>query len=206
MMQCWNSLQKYGKGQKMSDALIQFMRKKTMLSNAEIEELVKYMNVQTFQEGTILLRQGEISTKCYFVLAGCIRQYSCMEDGREITYNFFTEEQAAVMINSYMQRKPSEYFLSCVETSTLLVGELDSEEDMYNKFPKLKEITRTILESNLGEAQDEHAQFISSTPEERYRMILKKRPGLINRVPQHQLASYLGITPESLSRIKRRLL
>ena len=190
----------------MSDALFQFMRKKTMLSNAEIEELVKCMNVQTFEKGTILLRQGEISTKCYFVLNGCIRQYSCMEDGREITYNFFTEEQTVVMINSYKQRKPSEFFLSCVEDSALLVGELDSEEDMYNKFPKLREITRIILESNFGEAQDEYAQFISSTPEERYRMILKKRPGLINRVPQHQLASYLGITPESLSRIKRRLL
>ncbi|HEX2946719.1 MAG TPA: Crp/Fnr family transcriptional regulator [Clostridia bacterium] len=190
----------------MSDALVQFMQKKTMLSSTEIAELVKEINVQTFEKGTILLRQGEISTRCYFVLTGCIRQYSCMEDGRENTYNFFTEEQAVVMVNSYKQRKPSEYFLSCVETSTLLVGELDSEESMYNKFPKLKEITRSIIESNLGEAQDEHALFISSTPEERYRMILKKRPDLINRVPQHQLASYLGITPESLSRIKKRLL
>lgn len=190
----------------MSDALVQFMAKKTMLSNAEIEEIVKLMNVQTIKKGTILLRQGEISTKCYFVLAGCIRQYSCMEDGREITCNFFTEEQAVVMINSYKQKKPSEYFLSCVETSTLLVGGLDSEEGMYSKFPKLKEITRIILESNLGEAQDEHVRFISSSPEERYGMILKNRPGLINRVPQHQLASYLGITPESLSRIKKRLL
>jgi CRP-like cAMP-binding protein len=190
----------------MSDALVQFLKKKAMLSNAEIEELVKYMNVRTLQKGSILLKQGEVSTKCYLVLNGCIRQYSCMEDGREITHNFFTEEQAVVMINSYMQGKPSEYFLSCLETSTLLVGELASEEGMYDKFPKLREITRIILESNLGEAQDEHARFISSTPEERYRMILKERPGLINRVPQHQLASYLGITPESLSRIKKRLL
>ena len=190
----------------MSDALVRFLRRKTMLSSTEIDELVKYMNVQTFEKGAILLRQGEISTKCYFVLAGCVRQYSCMEDGKENTINFFTEEQAVVMFNSYKQSKPSDYFLSCSETSTLLVGELDSEEDMYSKFPKLREITRIILESNLGEAQDEHARFVSSTPEERYTAILKERPGLINRVPQHQLASYLGITPESLSRIKKRLL
>ncbi len=190
----------------MSDPLVKFLKKKTALINSEIEEIVRFLNVQKFKKGTILLRQGEISAKCYFVLTGCIRQYSCLEDGREITYNFFTEEQAVVMISSYKQKKPSDYFLSCAETSSLLVGELDSEEGMYNKFPKLKEVTRIILESNLGEAQDEHARFISSTPEERYRMILKNRPGLINRVPQHQLASYLGITPESLSRIKKRLL
>ncbi|MDP4180875.1 MAG: cyclic nucleotide-binding domain-containing protein [Bacillota bacterium] len=75
------------------------MEKNAMLNNTEIEEIVKHLNVQTVEKGTLLLRQGEISSKCYFVLAGCVRQYSCMEDGREITYNFFKEEQAVVMVN-----------------------------------------------------------------------------------------------------------
>lgn len=194
-----------GKDNKMSDDLVRFMKKRTSLSDTEIKEMMKYMNVQTFEKGTILLKQGEVSSKCYFVLAGCIRQYSCTEDGKENTYNFFTEEQAVVMFKSYKQKMPSEYYLSCAETSTLLVGDFDSEEGMYDKFPKLKEITREMLESNLGEAQNEYALFVSSTPEERFLKLLEKRPGLIQRVPQHQLASYLGITPESLSRIKKRL-
>lgn len=62
-----------------------------------------------------------------------------------------------------------------------------------------------MIEQSFGELQDELASFIASAPEERYRTLLRKRPHLVNRVPQHQLASYLGITPESLSRIKKRI-
>lgn len=66
-------------------------------------------------------------------------------------------------------------------------------------------MTRKMMEINLIEAQDEFAEFIKSSPEERYKAIQKKRPHLIQRVPQHQLASFLGMTPESLSRIKKRM-
>lgn len=189
----------------MNEYLLQFMEKNTTLNKVKIQEIMSDMLVEAHKKGTILLRQGEISSKCYFVLAGCIRQYSCGDDGKEITYNFFTEDQAAVIFKSYKQRVPSDYYLSCVEDSTLLVGYLESEERMYHKFPELKEITRSILELNFGEAQEESAMFIGANPEERYRKLLENRPGLIKRVPQHQLASYLGITPESLSRIKKRL-
>ncbi|MEL7565812.1 MAG: Crp/Fnr family transcriptional regulator [Dehalobacterium sp.] len=189
----------------MNRHLLQFLEKNTLLNKEEIMEIAKDLLVETYKKGTILLIQGEISSKCYFILAGCIRQYSCDDDGKETTYNFFTEGQAVVMFKSYKQRVPSDYCLSCVEDSTLLIGNLDSEERMYHKFPELIKITRSFLELNFGEAQEESAMFMGSSPEERYLNLLKKRPGLIKRVPQHQLASYLGITPESLSRIKKRL-
>ncbi len=189
----------------MKQLLLKFMEKSTSLNTEEIQEIMKDMLVETYKKGTILLRQGEISRKCYFVLAGCIRQYSCGEDGKETTYNFFAEEQAVTMFKSYKQSLPSDYFLSCLEDSTLLIGDAVFEEKMYLKFPKLQQITRTILEVNFGETQDASAMFMGVSPEERYRNLVEKRPELIKRVPQHQLASYLGITPESLSRIKKRI-
>ncbi len=76
---------------------------------------------------------------------------------------------------------------------------------MYQKYPELEKVTRSMLELSIGETQDETALFMSSTPEQRYLRLVQKRPSLINRVPQHQLASYLGMTPESLSRIKKRI-
>lgn len=87
----------------------------------------------------------------------------------------------------------------------MVVGDLGTERDMYNKYSQLETMTRKMTEYNFGEVQDELASFIASTPEERYKALLQKRPHLVDRVPQHQLASYLGITPESLSRIKKRI-
>lgn len=189
----------------MNQHLLRFMEKSTSLSRDEILEVMKDMVIETYKKGTILLRQGEVSEKCYFILNGCIRQYTVGEGGKEVTINFFTEEQAVVLFKSYHQQIPSEYFLSCLEDSTVIVGNMDSEETMYNKFPVLEKITRAMIEQNFGEEQEEKARFMAAVPEERYRMLLDNRPSLINRVPQHQLASYLGMTPESLSRIKKRV-
>lgn len=188
----------------MNKYLLQFMEKHTSLSKENIQEIMSHMVVETYKKGTILLKQGERSDKCYLVLKGCIRQYSNSSEGKEITHNFFTEEQAVVMFKSYKLGVPSDYSLACLEDSTLLVGSIESEEKMYTQYPELKNITRSIMELNFGEVQDDIASFMGATPEERYRRLLDKRPELINRVPQYQLASYLGMTPESFSRIKKR--
>ncbi len=138
-------------------------------------------------------------------MKGCIRQYAIDEEGKEVTSNFYTEEQAIVVFNHHKEDKCSDYTFTCLEDSLLVVGDLNTEKDMYDKYNQLESMTRRMMEENFGEVQEEFAAFIASTPEERFKALLLKRPHLIDRVPQHQLASYLGITPESLSRIKKRV-
>lgn len=190
---------------KLDQRMKDFMGKNSSFSAEEMEAIMKDLVIESYEKNTILLKQGEISSKCYFVLKGCVRQYFIDEDGKEVTLNFFTEEQAVVLFKSYKNKVPSDYFLACNEESTLVVGTLESEETMYRQFPVLEKLTRDMVEENFGKEQDERVRFIAQAPEERYQLLLKQRPELINRVPQHQLASYLGITPESLSRIKRRI-
>ena len=77
---------------------------------------------------------------------------------------------------------------------------------MISKFPKLEPIIRSEMEKNAGKAQEEHSFFITSSPEERYINLIENKSELLNRVPQHQIASFLGIKPESLSRLRKRIL
>lgn len=189
----------------MRDILIRYMKRFTDLSEAELEVIAADVPIEEFKKGTILLHQGEVPEKCYFVLQGCVRQFAVDEDGRETTFNFFTEEQGVTIFNQHTLEKASKYSLSCLEDCVLIVGDLSFEQQMYDNHSELETMTRRMIEENIGEMHDDFATFIASSPEERYKRLLEKRPNLIDRVPQHQLASFLGITPESLSRIKRRL-
>ncbi|MDH8679777.1 Crp/Fnr family transcriptional regulator [Fusibacter bizertensis] len=189
----------------MDEKLKKFLDKNTGMDAEQNSEIMQDLEVKQYLKGEILLNQGEISRNCYTVLSGCVRQYKTLEDGREITVAFFTEEQAIVLFNSYKFQIPSEYSLACVEDVILLEGNLESEEKLYSKYPELQLVTRNIMETNFGKEQEDRAIFMSLTPEERYINLTINRPDLLKRVPQHQLASYLGIKPESLSRIKKRL-
>ncbi|MGP4070103.1 Crp/Fnr family transcriptional regulator [Halobacillus sp. B29] len=188
----------------MKDVLIQYMKRFSDLSESELKKLTENVPVASFKKGTILLQQGEIPDKCYFVLKGCVRQFAVDENGNENTYNFFTEEQSVTIFNQHTTDKGSPYALSCLEDCTLIVGDLSTEQENYDVHPVLEAMTRKMIEEDMGAMRDDFSAFISSTPEERYQALMKKRPGLVDRVPQYQMASYLGIKPESLSRIKKR--
>ncbi|MFT4416794.1 Crp/Fnr family transcriptional regulator [Fredinandcohnia humi] len=190
----------------MKEILLKYMTEFTSLSEEEQRAIFDALQVEEYKKGTFLLQQGDLPViKCYFVLKGCVRQFFVDEFGKEVTTNFFTEEQAIPIFNDQRRDEFSKYSYACLEDSTLVVGEPDSEQVMYKTYSQLETMTRKMMEINLSEVQDEFAEFIKSSPEERYKSIVKKCPQLVHRVPQHQLASFLGITPESLSRIKKRI-
>ncbi|MCE3199080.1 Crp/Fnr family transcriptional regulator [Paenibacillus sonchi] len=189
----------------MKQLLLQYMTRLTSLSEAEQQAILDEILVEEYSKGTTLLKQGEVPGKCYFVLKGCVRQHAVDVMGRDITSNFYTEEQAISIFNAHKPDKSSDYTLTCLEDCVLVVGPLDTEKEMYAKYTQLETMTRRMIEESFGQVQEEFAAFIASSPEDRLKTLLHKRPGLISRVPQHQLASYLGMTPESLSRIKKRI-
>lgn len=188
----------------MKEELLKYALQFTDLSDEEKQAVMDEIPIETFKKGTILLREGEISTTCFFILKGCVRKYSVI-DGEEKTTAFYTENEAVVSFNSYTQQVPADHYFICMEDTTTVVGYREREAEMYIRFPKFESLSRMFMSQDLGKAQEEMAVFITSTAEERYLHLLQNRPDLLQRVPQHQIASYLGITPESLSRIRKRM-
>lgn len=157
----------------MQEILIKYMKNLTGLKDEEIEIILEKIPVKTFEKGTILLKQGEVPMKCYFVLKGCVRQYAIDAEGRELTSNFYTEEQSVTIYNQHSMDKTSKYSLVCVENCVLVEGELTMEQEMYEAHSELEEMTRKMMTAFMGEIQDQYATFISSTPESLSR--IKKR-------------------------------
>lgn len=174
------------------------------LSEEEKTAILEMSARKDFPKGTILLREGEFPSKCFYVLKGCVRQYT-LKDGEEKTTFFFTEGQAVFSNLNRDTRVASKHFLECVEDCELSVTTQVQEEEMYKRFPRFEAMCRHSTAKQFEEFQDMFATFISSSPEERYLHLLETRPELLQRVPHYQLASYLGVKPESLSRIRKRI-
>lgn len=177
----------------------------SLLKPAEIELIVHRSIPRFFPKGSILLSEGEVASKCYFVLKGLVREYY-LDDGQENTTAFFEEMQPVNSFSSRIEGKPSKHFLVCMEDCVLAIGEAHLEQEMIQLIPRLETIIRQEVERMTGLMQDELAHFIRSSPEQRYAHFCKTRPNLLQRVPQHQIASYIGIQPESLSRLRKRQL
>ncbi|WKN40799.1 Crp/Fnr family transcriptional regulator [Tunicatimonas pelagia] len=187
----------------MEHMLFDFLAKYISLSEEEKKALVALDIFRAFKKGMVLLEEGQRSSDGYFVLKGCLRTYYIV-DGNEKTTAFYTEMEGLTP-HCVLNKQPSEYFIACVEDSILTVANPDMEDAIFEKFPKFETLCRILSEELLAKAQLSLDQFKTFSPEERYLDLVEKRPDLLQRVPQHQLASFIGITPQSLSRLRARL-
>jgi len=188
----------------MKQILKQFLRQFDALGEAELEELSNLLVTEEVKPNTLLVREGQPCQLCYFVLQGCLRQY-VVQDGVEKTIAIYTENQAVNYFTSQGAPHIAESYLSSLEPSVIMVGNPADDQQLFARFPVLVEITRKMMEADLGRIQNDLANTIVSNPEQRYLKLLNDRPDLFQRVPLHMIASYLGITPESLSRLRKRL-
>lgn len=188
----------------MEKKILKYLSKYTVITKELEQAITESTFIKSFNKGTILLKEGSASNECYFILEGCIRSYF-LKDGEEKTIEFYTEEQVVIPSN-YGTSIPSRYNLECLEDTIASVGNPELEKETFQKFPQLAFLSGIIAEKIMAMQQESFAKFKTTTPEERYLNVLTTRPDLIQRAPQHQIASYLGIKPESLSRIKKRII
>ena len=188
----------------MENIIFDFISRYITLTELEEKEFIKLNTFRSFKKGTLLLKEGELSDECYFILKGCLRSFYII-DGEEKTTEFYTELEG-VNPHCVVEKKPSSYYIACVEDCILTIGTPEMEAVMFEKFPKFEILFRKLSEELLVKSQTSFDDYKTSSPEQRYLNLQKSRPDLIQRIPQHQLASFLGIKPQSLSRIRARIL
>lgn len=153
---------------------------------------------------TTLLNEGEVARSMYFVKSGCLRLWF-NKDGKDITFQFFLENQAVSSIESFLGDKPSMFSLESIEPATLASLTRHDWDQLYQMYPRLRDVFVQVLLGRLEHYGQLFLSRIKDSPRERYESLLRDQPEIVRRVPQHYIASYLGVTPVSLSRIRNRM-
>lgn len=189
----------------MEEQLIDYFSTFYPLTDEEKEIITSDMVISDFAAKTVLLEEGQLPLDNYFILSGCVRQYF-LSDGEEKNTNFYMEEEWILPAIGTIDVQVSTYSLQCTEDSKIVVANDREGNDLLKKFPKFQEVAQVILEREIIRQQQRMITYQNSTPEQRYLDLLENRPTLLQRVPQYQLSNYIGVKPESFSRIRRRLL
>ena len=185
------------------EAVINELRK-SYQTEEEVEFFSETVVVKKVKKGTILLREGQSVKASFFVCKGCVREYY-LKDGEDRTVAFYTEGESIRDDEKKATRSASSVTWECVTDCIVTEFQFEDELEMFRRFPRIEAICRIETEKEFARYKDAMVQFLASSPEERYLHLLNTKPHLFQLVPLYQIASYLGVKPESLSRIRNRL-
>lgn len=188
-----------------SQALLDHFNKLIPLNQAEREFVHSKFNPHLFLKKQFALQHGDVCQYFDFVVRGCLRLYKVDEKGVYHILQFATENHWISDLSSFHKRTKSGFDIDALEDTVVLRITYDDLIDLYIKAPKFDRIFRVLLENHFMQQQDRIGQLFSSTAEERYQSFLETYPHLLNRLSQVQIAAYLGVTPEFLSRIRGRI-
>ncbi|WP_423147492.1 Crp/Fnr family transcriptional regulator [Rubrolithibacter danxiaensis] len=181
------------------------VNRRVQLTDAEFETVSGFFKVRVLKRKEYLLTAGDISYFSAFVNKGCLISYYLDEKGIARVIQFAIEDHWVGDLYSLITHKPSEIYIEALEDSELLILSANDQEKLYQEVPKMERMFRLLVQNAYVATQRRLNSALSISADERYLELLKKYPGITQRVPLAHIASYLGITPESLSRIRKQL-
>jgi CRP-like cAMP-binding protein len=174
------------------------------LSPRELEYFNSILEYKVIPKRTMLLRAGNICNFEAYVIKGCIREYYIDGHGAEVTLQFAVEDWWVSDITSFQDQKVSNMYIETLEDCELLMLSRQSKEELLAEVPKLERMFRLMIQRHLSAVQNRLFKTITHTAIEKYLEFLNRYPAIPQRVPQHYIASYLGISPEFLSKLRTR--
>lgn len=189
----------------MFDTIRKNISKHIQLQDDEFTYFTSLLKAKRLRKKQFLLEEGEICRFECFVNSGCLRQYHLDDNGQEHIIQFAITDWWVADQYSFLTGLPSQYFIDALEDSEVLLIEKPSLEELYSKVPMFERFFRIAFQNSYVALQRRILANISQTAEERYLHFSRNYPEIEQKVPQHQVASYLGIKPESLSRLRKQL-
>jgi CRP-like cAMP-binding protein len=189
----------------MFDLLKSHIQRRITISDEELSRCIEFFVHKKIRRKQFLLWEGDVCRTIGFVTKGCLRNYSVDHKGEEHVIQFAVEDWWVSDLYSFLSATPAKESIDALEDSELLVLDRTSRDALFEAVPKLERFFRLLLEANLVATRKRVASLISDSAEQRYLDFLKTYPNLVERLPQNQIASFLGITPQSLSRIRKEL-
>ena len=186
----------------MKDNLIAHINKFVKLDEEEAEQVCEYVDLISLKKKQFVLQPGEICRANYFVSKGCMRLYFINRNGQEQITQFGLENWWITDLSSLETGKPSIYNVQAVEDAELVGISKKAYEELLLKVPKMERYFRIILQKTHTATMRRFEYLRDQTDEERYREFVALFPGFVQRIPQYMLASYLGFTPQFLSKIR----
>jgi CRP-like cAMP-binding protein len=189
----------------MYDILYQHFNKYVNLKEEEFDECKSLFNYKKYRKHQYILQRGDISRFETFIISGCTRTYEVDDNGQEHIIQFGVETWWVGDLHSFLTNSPSRYNIDCLEDTEVLQIPRVEMERLYDKVPKLERFFRILIQKAYIASIDRIYSNLSKPAPQRYQEFMEKYPLLEQRIPNHQIASYLGITPQSLSRIRSQM-
>jgi len=189
----------------MFELFFQQFNKKVSLTLEEQQEMTALLTPKKLRKKQYLLQEGDVCKFVAFVEKGALRQYTLDDNGNERIIQFAPEGWTISDLYSFLTGEPSTYHIEALEDSELILINKSAHEQLLQKMPKYETYTRLQITGAYIAMQKRLTSIISSTPEQRYESFMQLYPNIAGRVPQHMIASYMGLQPETLSRIRRRI-
>ncbi|MDR6197561.1 Crp/Fnr family transcriptional regulator [Siphonobacter sp. SORGH_AS_0500] len=182
----------------------QYIRSFEQLQDLEIEKITASSSLLQLRRHQLLLREGDICRHKIFVLKGLLRMYRVRADGTESTMRFAAENNWIIDHESYMSQQSSHYRIEALEDSKVLIWTRETMEELFEAMPVFRSFSDRLREKSMNDSVQRIYMNLSYTAEEKYEDFMKTHPEIFRRIPLHLVATYLGVSRETLSRIRHK--
>ena len=182
-----------------------YLKAKANIAQPDFQQLIKKVSFKSIEKGEILLRSGEVCKHSFFVENGLLRSYTVDDAGKEHIIQFGSENWIVSDRSSAFFNEPSDLFIDAIEDTQVVLISSDFINEASEISSSFRNYNQIALQNHIRHQQKRINLLLSASAEKRYMNFIKLYPDLTLRVPQWMIASYLGITPESLSRVRKEL-